>query len=282
MVKSVSKKVKKIDTKKKGIMSVDELNAYKLAYGSGLDYSDIMKNVISPGLLLAGFSFILLYYWWVSLIFFLIGSLYGWRKLLPKVVKRNYELAAFEQRNQWINLMTLLLTDPSRTIPQALEAVSILAEGEFANDLQVLDGYLYGADNSRIQEGFRQFSERYTDDVIFLQYVEQLETAAVEGKTNVDTLKDIKTYHNELNVKQRLFRNAKQRHFDSMKGLVGLIVTVLLAMNFLGVGFETFLNVFSRHPIGLITTIAYLAISMKVSFSYMKVHFDDSVLEITA
>lgn len=76
-------------TRKKKFVNADEINAIKVAYGKPLERKRLSKVWIVPGLIVGGFSFILLYYWWVSLIIGVLGVLYGLKVLMPKIFKES-------------------------------------------------------------------------------------------------------------------------------------------------------------------------------------------------
>ena len=271
--------VKSLNTKKSKIINVDELNAYKVAYGRPLKVRDYIYYVGLPAMLFSVFSFILLYYWWLSLIMFAVGATYGARVFLPKSIQKNYQANSFRQRNKFVNNMTQILTDESKTVTRALATVTTRAEGEFKEDLTILQARLVGADNQQIKEGFKEMSNKYDDDVIFVQYVEQLETAMLEGRANTDTLKDIKTYHNEIKEKQDEYERKKQGHLKDMKMLCFVVLVLILAISF-SFSFNTYVNDFAHHPVGWITCGIYLLIMGLFFRQFSNYLFDDSIMEV--
>lgn len=280
MVKVVTRKgTKSLHTKKKNILNVDELNAYKVAYGSPLKLKDYFHYVLIPGIIFGIFSFLLLYYWWLSLIAVIIGIVYGFKVFLPKSIKKYYETESFGQRNKFINNMTQILTDESKTVTKALSIVNARAEGEFSEDLTILHARLIGADNKQIQNGFKVLADNYEDDIIFVQYLEQLETAMLEGRANIDTLKDIKTYHNDIKKKQNEYELKKQGHLRDMKMLCGVVLIFILAITF-SFGFNTYINDFAHHPIGWVTCGIYITLMSRFFRKFSTYLFDDSILEV--
>lgn len=269
----------RIVTKKKGKMNIDELRAYRRAYGRGLGAKDYVSYLGVPAGLFGTFSFLLLYNGWVSGVCVILGAIYGWRSLLPRVVRKQYEAEAFNQRNKFLNNITQVLTDDNQTVLMAIKKVTERSDGEFQKDLKRFHARLIGADNQRIREAVVWFADRYDDDVIFLQYLEQLETAMLEGKTNVDTLKDIKTYHNDIRKKQDLYERGKAGHLHDMRSLV-IITAILIIALAVSFGFETYLSAFARHPIGYVSAGLYLFIMVLFFKQFTNFFFDDSVMEI--
>lgn len=269
----------RLNTRKKKTVDVDELRAYRVAYGSTLGFRDYMKYIGYPALLAGAFSFIILYNVWVTIVMVLIGGFYGLTVILPKSVRKQYESEAFIQRNKFINNITQVLTDDAQTVYKALGKVTTRSSGEFKEDLQRFNAKLLGADQEGVREAVIWFSDRYEDDVIFIQYLEQLETALLEGKNNIDTLKDIKTYHNDIRKKQTFYEREKTRHLSDMKVLV-IIVAVMIGALAISFGFDTYLEAYARHPIGYISATLYGVLMMFFFRQFTTYMFDDSVMEI--
>uniref|UniRef100_UPI0034506597 hypothetical protein n=1 Tax=Carnobacterium sp. TaxID=48221 RepID=UPI0034506597 len=274
-----AKNTKKIGTNKKNILNVDELNAYKVAYGQPLKARDYVTYIGVPTIGFAVVSFILLYNFWFALIMGVLGFLYGTKFYLPKSISKVYELHSFSQRNKFINNLTQILTDDSKTVASAFATVNRRASGEFQQELTKLQARLLGADNDRIKSGIDELTKKYEDDVIFVQYMEQIETAMLEGKTNIDTLKDIKTYHNDIKKKQEMYEKQKRGHLTDMKMLAGIMVIFILAITF-SFGFDVYIDSFARKPVGWITSAIYLILMGNFFKSFSVYLFDDSVLEV--
>nr|CDQ37702.1 hypothetical protein BN993_07264 [Virgibacillus halodenitrificans] len=274
-----SRNIKSLNTKKNKMLNVDELNAYKVAYGRPLKVKDYVYYVGLPALVFGIFSFIVLYYWWLSLIMFVIGAIYGIKVFLPKNIEKNYQTKSFRQRNKFVNNMTQILTDESKTVTKALATATTRANGEFKDDLNILQAKLVGADNQQIKEGFKWLLSKYDDDVIFVQYMEQLETAMLEGRANTDTLKDIKTYHNEIKEKQDEYERKKQGHLKDMKMLCFVVLVFILSVSF-SFGFNTYVNDFAHHPTGWVSCGVYLLLMGQFFRKFSTYLFDDSIMEV--
>lgn len=268
-----------VQTKKKRYMNVDELRAYKVAYGSKLGARDYMSYVGLPAILFGVFSFLLLYNGWVSFVCMIIGAFYGLKTLLPQSVRKQYEREAFNQRNKFVNNITQVLTDDNQTVIGAIRKVTVRSHGKFKEDLQKFHARLIGADNDQVRQAIIWLSDKYDDDVIFLQFLEQLETAMVEGRSNVDTLKEIKTYHNDIRKKQEYYERAKEGHLRDMRQLI-IITGILIICLALSFGFSTYMEAFARHIVGYATSLLYLIILMIFFKQFVGYLFDDSVLEI--
>lgn len=272
---------KNVRTKKQGRVTIDELNALNNAYGEDLGSKEYLTYVLVPGIGFLAFGTLLLYNPIVSVTMFILGVLYGWLFLLPKSIAKAFEKQSFAQRNKFINNMTQVMTDSSKTVLDALSAVIIRADGKFKDDLMRLQAGIFGADRQGIKDAFNEISGMYEEDIIFTQYMEQVETAALEGNSNVETLKDIKNYHNQMKTKQEDYETLKQSHLGDMKIMMFTITIFILALTF-SFGFETYLSAFARAPAGWITCGIYMSI---IGFFFKQFNgylFDDSVTSIRA
>jgi len=266
-------------TRKKKIVNAEEINAFKAAYGQPLQQKDYVKYSIIPAFIVGGLSFILLYIWWVSLILAVVGALYGLRVIMPKTIKRAYEKDSFRERNTFVNNMTQLLTNDNQTLLSALGRASDRSKGELRKDLKILQAKLTGADDEQVLQAFKDLSNKYRDDIIFSQYVEQMETSVLEGRTNLDTLKDIKSYHNEMKEKKEDYERKKEGHLKDMKMLCGVMVIFILAITF-SFSFDTYITAFAHHPIGWITCGVYMLLMFHFFRTFATYLFDDSILEV--
>lgn len=270
---------KKVKTNNKKKMDVAELTAYRRAYGDDLGRKEYVAYVVMPALLFLFFSTILLYNPIVSVVMFVVGLLYGWRYFLPKSIQKTYEQKAFSQRNKFLNNMTQILTDESKTVSKGLATAKIRASGEFRDDLTRLEAQLFGADVTQIQDAIQEVIDKYDDDIIFIQYMEQIETSAIEGRTNIGTLKDIKLYHNQMKSKQEEYEKQKQAHVSDMKMMMITITIFILALTF-SFGFEMYYTAFATALPGYIASGIYITLMMVFFKQFSTYLFDDSVTSI--
>lgn len=266
-------------TKKKGVLNVNELNAYQVAYGKPLDYRDYFNYVGFPFIFMSVFSFSLFYYWWVSLICGLLGAIYGFKFIMPKSVKRSYELNSLRERNRFINNMTQILTDDSKTVTKALSSAKHRTRGELKSDIQILESRLQGADKFQISEAFREINEKYEKDVIFTQYFEQLETSIFEGRNNANTMKQIKNYHNDVKRKTEMFLKIKEGYLKDMKQMIFIVAIFIGAITF-AFGFQTFFDGFARSIVGYIFGSIYFVIMTIFLKSFFTQYFDDEIMSL--
>lgn len=269
-----------VKTKQRNRVGVEELMAYREAYGGTIGFGDYFKMVVVPGLGFTLVSTAILYTPLISIIFLLMGLAYGWLFLMPKTIQKEYETESFNQRNKFINNMTQIMTDENKTVGQAIGTAKIRAEGEFRDDLTRLEARLIGADVPGVQDAIDEIGDKYEHDPIFSQYVEQIETAAIEGNSNIDTLKDIKGYHNQMKAKQEEYELLKKGHLGDMKTMLFTITVFIAALTF-SFGFDTFIDAFAHAWAGRIAGGIYLMISLFFLKQFSGYLFDDSVTSMS-
>lgn len=265
--------------KKKKIFNIDEINAYRVAYGNPIERKDIIKSIIFPFFICALFVFILFFKWWLAVIAGFIGVVYAFSYTIPQNERRIYELKSFKERNKFVNNMTQILTNADRTVLQAIQIVSDRAAGEFKQELMILQSDLIEGSREITLRAFKRLEEKYPSDVMFAQYIEQLTTATLEGRNNLDTLKDIKSYHNMVKDRQNSFfisKEEKNREFNFMVK-VALIFIGAIIFSF---GFRQYIDVFANGIIGWVTASIYLVAIMFIYHSFNQRMADDSVLEV--
>ncbi|MEG0857392.1 MAG: hypothetical protein RSG52_13035 [Terrisporobacter sp.] len=265
--------------KKKKILTIDELNAYRIAYGNPMKRNELFLSLTVPFAVAFFYTFILFYCWWLSLIVGIVAMGYSYTCIIPQQVKRVYENNAFREKNNFVNNMTQILTNNDKTVLQALKTVADRSNGEFKEDLLKLQAKIVDGNNQDIQDSFQWLANKYEDDVIFSLYVEQITTLVIEGRNNIETLKDIKTYHNEIKKRQEKFFIQKQQKARDFKFMckVGVLFIATITISF---GFKQFIEVYAHNPIGWVSSLLYLLILAKTYHTFLQRMGDDSVMEV--
>lgn len=264
---------------KKKKYTLDEVNALRVAYGNPLEKRELISSLLIPFFIGAIFTFALFYYWWLALIAGFVAMVYAYKIMLPQNTKRSYEVNAFRERNNFVNNITQMLTNQERTVLDSLKTVTERAKGEFKEDLLVLQASLIDANAKEQQEAFQVLSTKYKSDVIFDLFVEQLATASIEGRFSIETLKDIKTYHNQVKKKQDDFMAKKQKEAYNFKFIVSIGLVLIMAITF-SFGWDQFVNVYARNPIGWITSAVYLLILSGYFLAFRNKYVDDNIMEV--
>ena len=265
--------------KKKKILTIDELNAYRIAYVNPMKREELFLSLMIPFGVVFFYTFILFYNWWLPLITGVLAMVYAYAYIVPQQVKRVYENNAFREKNNFVNNMTQILTNNDKTVLQALKTVADRATGEFREDLLKLQAKIVDGNNQDVQDSFQELANKYESDVIFSLYVEQLTTLVIEGRQNIETLKDIKTYHNEIKKRQEKFFIQKQQKEKDFKFMckVGVLFIGTITISF---GFEQFVDIYAHNIIGWISSSVYLLILAKTYHTFLNRMGDDSIMEV--
>lgn len=268
-----------VQTKRRGIMDVQELNAYQVAYGRPLGYRDFLTYIGIPAIAMAGLAFALWYSIIASIICGVVGAFFGAKEIMPKSVKRGYRIKAMQERNRFINNITQIMTDESKTTTKALSIAKTRTKGELKEDIHVLEARIQGADRYQIADAFREITTKYEDDVVFSQFFEQLETAIYEGRNNIDTLKQIKSYHNDVLRKTKQYMKIKEGYAMDMKQMM-FIICVFIGAITVSFGFDTFYQGFAKSFVGWICGGAYYILMMMFGKKFFLYYFDDEIMNM--
>ncbi|MGG3641484.1 hypothetical protein [Bacillus gobiensis] len=264
---------------KKKKYTLDEVNALRKAYGDPLQKRELVSALLIPFSVGAIFTIVLFYYWWLALITGVIAMMYAYKIMMPQNAKRVYEVNAFRERNYFVNYITQMLTNPERTVLDALKTVTDNANGEFKDDLLRLQASLADANSKEVQDAFQVLSDKYKNDVIFDLFVEQLATASIEGRFSMETLKDIKSYHNQVKKRQDDFIAKKQKEAYNFKFIMTIGLVLILAITF-SFGWDQFVMQYARNPIGWASSTVYLLIAGGYFLSFRKKYVDDNIMEV--
>ncbi|WP_121606003.1 hypothetical protein [Virgibacillus sp. Bac332] len=266
----------------KKVMSIDELNAYRQAYGTPFMKKEIFTALVVPFVISFLAVYILFYYWWLALIAGLTGGVYGYTVLIKISVQRNYNQQAIIQRNRFINNMTQLLTNPKETIVSSLKWCSqdIIATGEFKEDIDKLLADLMDAGPKKAQNAFESLGEKYKKDFVFNLFIDNLLTAFFEGRTDINKLKELKSWHNDVLEQTNLFVKNKERYKLDIRKMHIYPLIVILFLTF-AMGFDSYLLYYAHNPIGWISSIIMISVLSFQFHKFQKRLADDEVMEVT-
>ena len=260
-------------------MSIDEMNAYRVAYSKKLGTSDYFRTIVLPGLGFGAFFYFLLFYWWIGLIMFLVGCYIGWRFILPASVTRDYKEKSFLERNRFLNNMTMLMFNPNNTLDKALISATDRANGELKADFSRLLSNMHVSGQDEIRDVFRQLERQYVNDIPFSQYIEQLEIIQTEGKLSPDSLENLKSFHNDLKRKQEYYNNQKVAKLRSfwVFPMFAVMSLVLVERMF---GFKEYLNNVAHGPVGWVTAVIIAAGGIYAVIKLLRTFYDDDIMSL--
>lgn len=278
----MAKKVKQKNMPRKNSrMNAEQLRALRNAYDEPLNFKNYITFAAAPALLFGGLLFYLTYVKWFGVVAGLFGVYYGLRVWLPKAIKRNYNIKSFNERNRLLNLLTQQMTDRSKIPKQVLERVVSRIDGELKNDFFPITARIAnGATSSEINAMFNEIEEKYKDDIIFAQYLEQIETNFTTGIDNISSLKDMNGYHNDLRKQRDLFLGYKAKRLKDSMTLIFLCLLLITAIQFSMGGHETYMTGFAETGLGRGVSIVYTLIIIGLTHKFQKIYFDDNIMEV--
>ncbi|MCM3140296.1 MULTISPECIES: hypothetical protein [Bacillus] len=262
------------------LFNLEELNAYKIAYGEPIKGKDIYREIFIPFLVAAGLVFSLYYYWWLSLLAGFAAVFYSFKVGLPRNIKKAYYLDSFEERNRFVNEMTQFLSNENLTVQSALKLYTYRATGEFQKDLLYLEGGLRDATNQEKISLFNDLRKKYSMDIPFDMFVEQLLTSMLEGRRSSESMMEITKYHNEVKEMQKKYIRRKDRHEREFRlsAMYGVAVIVVLT-GFLG--WDKFIDAYAHTPFSWVFSTIYLIYMAKLYTRKESQMADDNVMEVT-
>lgn len=260
-------------------INVDELNAYKIAYGNPLNGKDYSKYIGLPALGFGILSFVLLYTWWISLICTFFGALYGAKVFMPMTLKKRYDQEAFMQRNKFINNTTQSLSDKNTTVKEAIKIAMYHANGKFEDHLMQFYALIHDGSKEDVYQAVTEITEEYRHDIVFNMYMKQIETGIIQGKQDLKAFKDVAQFHEFVKNGREEFALKKMRHLSGMKQVCSIMFMAILVLNNFP-SFQEYLTVFARAPIGMISAFFFLlwfSINLK---NFFNEYFDDEIMEV--
>lgn len=263
----------------KKVYNIDELNAIKTQYEEPVKSKEVVSLALVPAIYLFCFTYFLFYYFWFSVLSGLIGAVYGVIVILPRVIKRNHYKRSQRERNRLLNSLTQNLVNDKITTADGLQTVSSRISGELSKDLELLVTELkYGDDQDKIN-AYEVLIEKYRKDRIFVQYIDQLQTATLEGRNNISELDDLATYHDLVIVKQDIFFENKNEKlsFYTLASILSLVIAIVISKSTWDYGYHQY---FAKGIIGWVVGGLYILLNVWYSNKFIKDYFDDEVMEV--
>jgi hypothetical protein len=269
----------KVKTRKKNYMSAEEINAYRCAYGKPLGKKDYVVMVGLPSVALGGILFFLTYRWYLLIIGFIIGAIYGRKVIMPQSAQRNYEVCAMNERNKLVKVITQSCTNPNMIPSQVLSRSLVRISGEIKEEFEILETNVALGRMDLIPVLFKQIREKYREDIVFCQFLEQLETRFMKGNPNIKAIKEMEMYHSQMLETRDKFQAAKNGHLHDLKALGGIMLFLMGALEF-AFSFQKFYDAYASTFIGLITTFVYVGVLCFFFTNFITLFFDDSITEL--
>lgn len=265
---------------KQEIWSIDELNAYREAYGNPLMKKEIFTILVVPFMVCFFAVYVLTYYWWLSLIGGIVGVAYGYIVMMRINVERVYQQEAINQRNRFVNTMTAMLSNLGEPVIKALKWCSDegIAKGEFKKDIDQLISVLMDSGPQEVKAAFTSLKEKYKRDFVFGQYIENLIIITLEGRNNIDKLKELASWHNDvLEVRNEFI----QRKVGYKKEFIRTTMYPLIIVGVLTfIDFDQYIRYYAHNYVGWIASAILLFALASFFHSLQKKLADDEVMEV--
>ncbi len=272
------KNIKKVKNGKKRI-SINELNLIQEAYFKKLTFADYFKFLGIPAIAFGSITHVLQFYVPATIVAAIVGICFGLFKQMPKMVKKNYFLQSYVERNRFLNNFTQLIVNENIMLLDIIEKIIPRLSGELYNDITVLLARITTSNNDMAKEAFKDLANKYQEDVVFSQYVEQIETVFLEGYRNIDSFKELKKQHNILLEKIHDFQKDKIKAMSNFIGiltLAGILVGVLI----LGRGIDLYITAYAHTVMGAVGNTSYLILLFFLYNKLMNYIYDDSITNL--
>lgn len=262
--------------------STGELLAWSASYGIDYNKKDMLIETVKHGISWLIIVTLTRYIWWMSALALAGGLYYGWNIIVPYIVRRKYENAAFIERNRFINNITQILMNDSKSLLEAVADVKERSTGEFKQDLTKLLTVMMSANDEENSRAFKELSDKYHHDDRFTMFLEQLETIALEGRTPgmMESLKEVKTYHNDIKMRRMDYEQAKKYAAEDMRIII-LVVLIMMIAIALGFSFERYAYGFAWTLLGTIIGNLFIALNLNSYTKFFKYYYDDDIMGVS-
>lgn len=259
-------------------ITIQDLNAWEQAYGHRLSNSRRFRKILPYVFSTTFFATVLYWRIPVSVLVFFASIFLFWSSVLSRETYVGYVRSSYSERNRVINLLTQALAGENATLFSALKQTIPSMRGELKHEFQILQGMLArSATREEIHDWFVNEISKYREDVVFGQYLEQLETMNTEGLYASSTFLNLSHYHNDLYNKQTLYINAKQQRKQEVYVIVAIVMVLLVVMSVMIQGHGTWVKVFAHSIVGEIASTLFLIVYAIIIRNFLKYYYDESV-----
>jgi len=270
----------KIKYQRKKYFDATELEAMQKLYGSNLTLGDYKKYLLASIIFTSGFATLLFHRIIITIITGIFGAIYGFKVIMKQSITRNYKMDSLYERQKFINSLAQILTDDQKITLGAIELANSRIKGELHDDINILQARIEGANRTQVRYAFDELGQKYESDILFCQFIEQIETALTVGRANdIETIKQQKTYHNDAVRNTEAFLKVKEGHYAGIK-LITTIIGALIILVMFSFGIKTYHEAFTRMLVGNIFGGMFYVILLYLMHNFYKIYFDDDILSI--
>ncbi|TPR12812.1 hypothetical protein DY052_09135 [Apilactobacillus timberlakei] len=209
--------------------------------------------------------------------FGIIAGWYSYVVIIPNEVSASYYRQSYLQRWKAINTMTQAFANKNNQALDILKLAADRAEGEFKDDLNKLVAVmLMNEPRNKVHKTFTKVEDKYYDDDIFKQFLEQIETFYIDGISDSDTFASIGKNYNDTYKETEDFINKKIALRKSVViYLIVIFLIILMVSN--GMGFANWKTVFANSGLGNIASVSVISTSLIYIHFWIKKFYNDTL-----
>jgi hypothetical protein len=259
---------------------IEKLNALNRRYRSTLTRRDWFINLFLAPIIIAGLVLVLTFNPIYTIVEFVVIIVYARRFIMPEVVMHNYRVEEEKACNKFVGSLTQIMMDKNKNIITSLERANERISGELQAELAPLILKIkLGSENSLIKAEFARIYEKYKNDHVFVQFMEQIETWVIDGEINRNVLKNIKTYHDLMYEKRAQFYAKKREHFRDIRSMI-FVIGVFITLLITSFSFNTYRLAFVDSTIGTVLSVVYVTVVLLIMDGFRKNYFDDNIISL--
>lgn len=280
MARMATRSKRRIRTKRRGKnqITIQDLNAWEQAYGHQLTNRRRFMKILPYVGSITAFTELLFVRLPVTITAFVLSTIFCWSAILSKETYVSYVRASYSERNRTINLLSQALSGGDATLFTALKQTIPAMHGELRHEFQILAGLLArSARNDELHDWFMNEISKYRDDVIFGQYLEQMETMNQEGVYTVSTFLNLAHYHNNLYQKQVEYINAKEQNRREVFTIVALVFALILVLAVMVDKWSGWVKLYAHSLFGEVVSCIFAFVYIMIVRSFVKYYYDESI-----
>lgn len=264
--------------------TIETLRAIDRAYGRKLTRGRQFVLSLEPGIILAVLATLMWMRPLMTVVFFVIGLLYGYFSVMPREVRVQYENDALYERHKALSTLTgALSANDNLPAYRVLSRVASTTTGELHEDFIKLTAKVVQFEDSKvIHESFDEIYKKYRDDVYFVQYMEQLEAYTVDSILDLETIEMLNDMHNTLYEKSEGYRRVRENALKETRIMMTVVFALGVFMEFIAVKMATaeyFTRYFWHGVAGWVTGGLMIVMFAIIMIRFYKRYFDTSVTE---
>lgn len=264
-------------------VSLEELQARDDAYGHTLNTNKMIKIMAPYVLAMGAFAYILFVNLMFTGIVMVLAGIYSYLNVLPNEISVRYYRTAYEQRNQLISSFNQYLSNPSITLKYDLYQSSLHLRGEFRSDMLSLCALVYDTTNVKERHiAFQKIEDKYKDDTLFREFLEQVENSLIRDTKSKDTFHDITVNHDKMFQIQKEWINIRAKHRKNFFVLIAFVLALVLSIAFSSQGYspQSFHNwaiTYAHSWIGIGFSIVFLICLTFITNGFFKLYYDEDL-----